>query len=50
MAALLGEAAEERRREAIRRAEHRANRIDEQNQDAQAELRECEGILEDGLG
>ena len=49
VAALLGEIAEERRREAIWRSEHVANRIDEQNPEAQAELREWEGTLEDGL-
>lgn len=43
VAALLEEIAEERRREAVWRSEHQANRIDEQNQDAQAELREWEG-------
>ncbi len=49
VAALLGEIAEERRREAIWRSEYQANRIDEQNPDTQAELREWEGTLEDGL-
>jgi len=49
VAALLGEIAEERRREAIWRSEYAANRIDEQNPDTQAELREWEGTLEDGL-
>jgi len=49
VAALLGEIAEERRRDAIWRSEHEANRIDEQNPDTQAELREWEGTLEDGL-
>ncbi len=49
MAALLGEIAEARRRDAIWRSEYEANRIDEQNPDTQAELREWEGTLEDGL-
>ncbi len=49
VAALLGEIAEERRREAIWRSEYQANRIDEQNPDPQAELREWEGTLGDGL-
>lgn len=49
VAALLAEIAQERRREAIWRSEHEANRIDAQNPDAQAELREWEATLEDGL-
>ncbi len=49
VAALLSEIAEERRREAIWRSEHEANRIDEQNPDTRAELREWAGTLEDGL-
>jgi post-segregation antitoxin (ccd killing protein) len=49
VAALLAEIAEERRRDAIWRSEYEANRIDEQNQDTHAELREWEGTLEDGL-
>ena len=49
VAALVGEIAEQRRREVIWRSEHQANRIDEQNSDAQAELHEWEGTLEDGL-
>jgi len=49
VAALLGEIAEERRRDAIWRSEYEANRIDEQNPKMQAELREREGTLEDGL-
>ncbi|MGI8535654.1 MAG: type II toxin-antitoxin system antitoxin MazE7 [Mycobacteriales bacterium] len=49
VAALLGEIAEERRCDAIWRSEHQANRIDEQNPDTQAELRQWEGTLEDGL-
>ncbi len=49
MAALLAEIAEERRRQAIWRSEHEANRIDEQNAATQAELIEWEGTLEDGL-
>ena len=50
LAALLTEIAEERRREAIWRSEHEANRIDARNPDAQEELREWEATLEDGLG
>ncbi len=49
VAALLGEIAEERRRDAIWRSEYQANRIDEQSPATQAELREWEGTLEDGL-
>ncbi len=49
LAALLDEIADQRRREAIWRSEYEANRIDEQNADAQAELREWEGTLGDGL-
>ncbi|MDQ2729928.1 MAG: antitoxin [Actinomycetota bacterium] len=49
VAALLAEIAEERRRQAIWRSEHEANRIDEQNAATQAELIEWEGTLEDGL-
>lgn len=49
VAALLSEIAEERRRTAVWRSEHAATRIDAQNPGAQAELREWEGTLEDGL-
>ncbi|MGH8996075.1 MAG: type II toxin-antitoxin system antitoxin MazE7 [Acidimicrobiales bacterium] len=49
VAALLGEIAEERRRDAIWRSEHEANRLDEQNPDARAELQEWETTLEDGV-
>jgi predicted DNA-binding ribbon-helix-helix protein len=49
LAALLGEIAEARRREAIWRSEQEANRIDAQNSDAQAELREWDETLDDGL-
>jgi hypothetical protein len=49
LAALLAEIAEERRREAIWRSERDASRIDARNRDAQAELREWESTLEDGL-
>lgn len=49
VAALVGEIAEGRRRDAIWRSEHQANRIDEENPDRQAELREWESTLEDGL-
>ncbi len=50
VSALLSEIAEGRRRDAIWRSEYQANRIDEQNPDTQAELREWEDTLEDGLG
>lgn len=49
VAALVGEIAEERRRDAIWRSEYQANRIDEQSPETQAELREWESTLEDGL-
>ncbi len=49
VSALLSEIAEGRRRDAIWRSEYQANRIDEQNPDTRAELREWEGTLEDGL-
>lgn len=49
VSALLSEIAEGRRRDAIWRSEHQANRIDEANPDTQAELREWEATLEDGL-
>lgn len=49
LAAMLGEVAEHRRREAIWRSEREASRIDAQNPDAQIELRDWEGTLEDGL-
>lgn len=49
VAALIGEIAEERRRDAIWRSEYQANRIDARNPDTQAELREWEATLEDGL-
>ncbi len=49
VSALLSEIAEGRRRDAIWRSEYQANRIDEQNPDTHAELREWEGTLEDGL-
>jgi hypothetical protein len=49
LAALLGEIAEARRREAIWRSEREANRIDEENSDAQAELGEWDDTLDDGL-
>lgn len=50
MAALLGEIAEERRRKAIWRSERQANLVDDQDPATQAELREWEATLEDGLG
>ncbi|HWE68750.1 MAG TPA: hypothetical protein VG205_00235 [Acidimicrobiales bacterium] len=49
LAALLGEIAEERRREAIWRSEREASRIDAENPDAQTEIGEWEATLEDGL-
>ena len=49
VAALLAEIAEERRRDAIWRSEHEANRVDAQNAEARTELREWEATLEDGL-
>ena len=49
VAALLGEIAEERRRDAIWRSECEANRLDEQHPDAQGELREWEATLGDGV-
>ncbi|MEJ7832830.1 MAG: hypothetical protein WKF79_07955 [Nocardioides sp.] len=49
VAALVAELAEHRRREAAWRSEHEANRVDEQSPASQAELREWEGTLEDGL-
>jgi hypothetical protein len=50
LAALLAEIADERRREAIWRSEREANRVDARNPDAQAEVRDWEATLEDGLG
>lgn len=49
VAALLGEIAQAQRREAMWRSEREASRIDEQNPNTQAELREWEGTLVDGL-
>lgn len=49
LAALLGEIAEQRRREAVWRSEREAARIDAQNPDAQVHAREWEGTLGDGL-
>lgn len=49
LAALLAEIADERRRQAIWRSEREAARIDAQSPDAQAEIREWETTLEDGL-
>jgi hypothetical protein len=49
LAALLAEIAEERRREAIWRSEREASRRDARDRDAQAEIREWETTLEDGL-
>lgn len=50
LAALVGEIAEDRRREAMWRSEREATRIDERNSDAQVELNEWEDTLADGLG
>jgi hypothetical protein len=49
LAALLGEIAEQRRREAIWRSEREASRIDAQTPDAQSEIRDWEATLVDGL-
>lgn len=49
LAALLAEIADERRREAMWRSEREANRIDARSPDAQAEVRDWEATLEDGL-
>lgn len=49
LAALLAEIAHERRREAVWRSEREANRIDAQDPEARAEVREWEDTLEDGL-
>lgn len=48
--AMLGEIADERRRNAIWRSEREASRIDSQNPNAQTELQEWEATLEDSLG
>ncbi|CAN5515870.1 hypothetical protein BH24ACT24_BH24ACT24_07380 [soil metagenome] len=50
LAALLAVIADERRREAVWRSEREANRIDAQSLDVQAEVREWEATLEDGVG
>lgn len=49
LAALLAEIADERRREAMWRSEREANRVDARNLGAQAEMRDWEATLEDGL-
>jgi predicted DNA-binding ribbon-helix-helix protein len=49
LAGLLAEIADERRREAMWRSEREANRIDARSGDAQAEARDWEATLEDGL-
>lgn len=49
LAALLAEIADERRREGIWRSERDASRIDAGNSDAQAELREWDATLDDGV-
>ncbi len=49
LAALLGEIADERRREALWRSEREASRIDAQNPDARDEMREWDVTVEDGL-
>ena len=49
LAALLAEIADDRRRQAIWRSERAASRADAQNPDAQAEIREWEATLEDGV-
>lgn len=50
VAGLLAEIAQERRRESIWRSEHEAAGVDAQSPGAQAERREWEATLEDGLG
>lgn len=49
LSALLSGIAEERRREAIRRSEREASRIDSENSGAQGEIREWDSTVEDGL-
>jgi hypothetical protein len=49
LAAMLGEIAEDRRREAVWHSEREASRIDAQNPDAETEILEWEATLEDGL-
>ena len=49
LAALLGEIAEQQRREAIWRSEREANLIDARSAGARAEAREWEATLGDGL-
>ncbi len=49
LAAMLGEIADECRREAIWRSEREATLVDAHNPDAQTEIREWEATLEDGL-
>jgi len=49
LAAMLGEMAEERRRQAIWRSERQASRIDAEDPEAGAETREWDATLEDGL-
>ena len=49
VAALVGDIARERQREAIWRSEREATRTDEQNPEVQDELREWEDTLEDGF-
>jgi len=49
LAAMLGEIAEEHRRDAIWRSEREASRLDAENPDARTENREWEATLDDGL-
>lgn len=49
LAAMLGEVADERRRDAIWRSEREATRIDAEKPDAQTEITEWEATLDDGL-
>ena len=49
LAALLAEIADGRRRQAMWRSEREANRVDARARDAQAEMRDWETTLEDGL-
>ena len=49
LAAMLGEMAEEHRRQAIWSSERQASRIDAEDPEASAETREWDATLEDGL-
>lgn len=49
LAAMLGEIADERRREAIWRSERDASRIDSQDPDARTEIDAWDATLQDGV-